>query len=162
MLDTIIECTFTQRPKIMGGIHDLYSLSGKTAALLPRCLSHFRAIGKVKTRNSQFRGFTRNCGKTSVHLVNGNPFLTINKYCFASIQTRIIFGMGVVILHLDGHHLSILASLCTTISTLKMTINSSPFSPHIGLFVAKPLCKLIMTRHQSPHKNRLQWKDYRN
>ena len=50
----------------------------------PRCLSYFRAIGKVSTRISRLRIFARSCGKTSSRLVNrGSGFieryvLTIN------------------------------------------------------------------------------------
>ena len=75
----------------------LYSLSGKTSShqisgslgaagsgvllivslsnltLLPRCLSNFRAIEKVLTRNSQLPVFTGSCGKTSFCLVNRGP-----------------------------------------------------------------------------------------
>ena len=85
-----------------GIIQGLYSLSGKTsyrqnsrsleaarlnlimivslrnltvisAALLPRCLSNFRAIGKVYTGISRLRDFTRYCGKTYYRLVNRGP-----------------------------------------------------------------------------------------
>ena len=54
-------------------IQDIYSLGGRasvslwtvkriSAALLPRCLSNFGAIGSVLTRISQLREFTRSCG----------------------------------------------------------------------------------------------------
>ena len=46
-------------------IASLYNLT-----VLPRCLSNCRAIGKVGSRNSRLRDFTRSCGKTSLRLVN--------------------------------------------------------------------------------------------
>ena len=48
----------------------LWNLPGFSAAMLPRCLANFWAIGKVQTQISRLRGFTRPCGKTSVRLVN--------------------------------------------------------------------------------------------
>ena len=51
-------------------IVSLWNLTGISAALLPRCLLNFRAIGKVQTRISRLRDFTRSCGKTSYRLVN--------------------------------------------------------------------------------------------
>ena len=42
-------------------------------ALLPRCLSNFRSIGKVSTRIWRLWDFTRSCGKTFVRLVNTGP-----------------------------------------------------------------------------------------
>ena len=48
----------------------LWNLIGISAALLSRCLSNFRAIGKVYTRISRLRVLTRSCGKTSVCSVN--------------------------------------------------------------------------------------------
>ena len=45
-------------------------LSGILAALLPRCLSNFKAIGKDYTRISRLRDFTRSCGKTHTRLVH--------------------------------------------------------------------------------------------
>ena len=54
-------------------IVSLWNLTGISAALLPRCLLNFRAIGKVQTRISWLRDFTRSCGKTSYRLVNRGP-----------------------------------------------------------------------------------------
>ena len=54
-------------------IVSLWNLTGISAALLPRYLLNFRAIGKVQTRISRLRDFTRSCGKTSYRLVNGGP-----------------------------------------------------------------------------------------
>ena len=51
----------------------LWNLTGISAALLPRCLSNFREIGKVKPWISRIRDFTRSFGKTSVHLANRGP-----------------------------------------------------------------------------------------
>ena len=45
------------------------ALTDMSEALLPRCLSNFRALGKVWTRFSQIRDITRTCGKTFVNLV---------------------------------------------------------------------------------------------
>ena len=56
-------------------ILSLWNLTGISAALLPRCLLNFRAIGKVQTRISRLRDFTRSCGKTSYRLVNRGPGL---------------------------------------------------------------------------------------
>ena len=54
-------------------IAPLRNLTGSSAALLPRGLSNFRAIGKVETRISRLRDFTRPCSKTSYRLVNRGP-----------------------------------------------------------------------------------------
>ena len=41
----------------------LWNLAGISAALLPRCLSNFRRIGKVSIRISRLQFFTRSSGK---------------------------------------------------------------------------------------------------
>ena len=46
----------------------LWNLTGISAALLPMCLSNFKTIGKVETRISRLRDFTRSGSKTSVRL----------------------------------------------------------------------------------------------
>ena len=51
-------------------IVSLWNLTGILAALLPRCLSHFRTFGKVQTRISRLRDFTKSCGNTSIRSVN--------------------------------------------------------------------------------------------
>ena len=51
----------------------LWNLTGTSAAALPRYLPNFRAIGKILTRISRLRDFTRSCGKTSYRLVNRCP-----------------------------------------------------------------------------------------
>ena len=51
----------------------LWNLTGTSAAVLPRYLPNFRAIGKVQTRISRLRDFTTSCGKTSYRLVNRGP-----------------------------------------------------------------------------------------
>ena len=51
----------------------LWNLTGTSAAVLPRYLPNFRAIGKVETRISRLRDFTRSCCKTSYRLVNRGP-----------------------------------------------------------------------------------------
>ena len=51
----------------------LWNLTGTSAAALPKCLLNFRAIGKVQTRISRLRDFTRSYSKTSYRLVNRGP-----------------------------------------------------------------------------------------
>ena len=51
----------------------LWNLAGTSAALLPRCLSNFRAIWPLQHPISRLRDFTRFGGKTSYHLVNRGP-----------------------------------------------------------------------------------------
>ena len=51
-------------------IVSLWNLTSILAALLPRCLSNFRAMGKVYTRILWHRNFMGSCGKTSYRLVN--------------------------------------------------------------------------------------------
>ena len=57
----------------------LWNLTGTSAAALPRYLPNFRAIGKVWTRISRLRDFTRSCGKTSYRLVNRGPEVCSNE-----------------------------------------------------------------------------------
>ena len=51
----------------------LGNLAGTSAALLPRCLSNFRAIRPLQHPISRLRDFTRFGGKTSYRLVNRGP-----------------------------------------------------------------------------------------
>ena len=51
----------------------LWNLAGTSAALLPRCLSNFRAIRPLQRPISRLRDFTRFGGKTSYRLVNRGP-----------------------------------------------------------------------------------------
>ena len=51
----------------------LWNLAGISAALLPRCLSNFRAIQPLQHPISRLRDFTRFDGKTSYRLVNRGP-----------------------------------------------------------------------------------------
>ena len=55
----------------------LWKLTGTSAAVLPRCLSNFRAILSISSEHpiSRLRDFTRFGGKTSYHLVNRGPGL---------------------------------------------------------------------------------------
>ena len=53
--------------------NDRIALTGISEALLPRCLSNFRAIWQVKTWISGLRVFARSCGKTPVRLMNRGP-----------------------------------------------------------------------------------------
>ena len=48
----------------------LWNLAGTSAALLPRCLSNFRAIRPLQHTISRLRDFTTFGGKTSYRLVN--------------------------------------------------------------------------------------------
>ena len=51
----------------------LCNLAGTSAALLPRCLSYFRAIRPLQHPISRLRDFTRFGGKTSYRLMNRGP-----------------------------------------------------------------------------------------
>ena len=51
----------------------LWHLAGTSAALLPRCLSNFRAIRPLQHPISWLRDITRFGGKTSYRLVNRGP-----------------------------------------------------------------------------------------
>ena len=51
----------------------LWNLAGNSAALLPKCLSNFRAIRPLQHPISRLRDFTRFGGKTSYRLVNRDP-----------------------------------------------------------------------------------------
>ena len=51
----------------------LWNLAGTSAALLPRCLSNFRAIRPLQHPISRLRDFTRFGDKTSYRLVNRGP-----------------------------------------------------------------------------------------
>ena len=51
----------------------LWNLAGTSAALLPRCLSNFRAIRPLQYPISRLRDFARFGGKTSYRLVNRGP-----------------------------------------------------------------------------------------
>ena len=51
----------------------LCNLAGTSAALLPRCLSNFRAIRPLQHPISRLRDFTGFGGKTSYRLVNRGP-----------------------------------------------------------------------------------------
>ena len=50
-----------------------WNSTGISAALLPRCLSNFRVIGKVQIRISWLRDCTRSYDKTSVRSVTRGP-----------------------------------------------------------------------------------------
>ena len=55
----------------------LWNLAGTSAALLPRCLSNFRAIRPLQHTISWLRDFTRFGGKTSNRLVNRGPAVSL-------------------------------------------------------------------------------------
>ena len=57
----------------------LWNLAGTSAALLPRCLSNFRAIRPLQHPISWLRDFTRFGGKTSYRLVNRGPALCMTE-----------------------------------------------------------------------------------
>ena len=74
----------------------LWNLAGTSAALLPRCLSNFRAIRPLQHPISRLRDFTRFGGKTSYRLVNRGPgvsgkgsILMISPPCFHSAIWRL-------------------------------------------------------------------------
>ena len=60
----------------------LRNLTGISAAMLPMCLSNFRAIEKIQTWTWRLRDFTRFCGKTSVRLVNRGPGVNNDRHIF--------------------------------------------------------------------------------
>ena len=68
-------------------IVSLWNLTGIPAALLPRCLLNFRAIGKFQTRISRLRDFTRSCGKTSYRLVHWGPG---SIFCWCTFSNALI------------------------------------------------------------------------
>ena len=55
----------------------LWNLAGTSAALLPRCLSNFRAMRPLQHPISRLRDFARFGGKTSYRLVNRGPGITV-------------------------------------------------------------------------------------
>ena len=59
----------------------LWNLAGTSAALLPRCLSNFRAIRPLQHPISRLRDFTRFGGKTSYRLVNRGPGCAELSFC---------------------------------------------------------------------------------
>ena len=62
-----------------------------SVALLPRCLSNCRAIGKVYTQILRLQDFTRSSSKTSVRFVNGGPRLySLKRRCLTCIEISII------------------------------------------------------------------------
>ena len=65
----------------------LWNLAGTSAALLPRCLSNFRAIRPLQHPISRLRDFTRFGGKTSYRLVNRGPGLSRLHPCFRCLQS---------------------------------------------------------------------------
>ena len=72
-------------------IQSLWNLAGTSAALLPRCLSNFRAIRPLQHPISRLRDFTRFGGKTSYRLVNRGPGRSTAKYKYiaeSSVQER--------------------------------------------------------------------------
>ena len=58
----------------------LWNLAGISAALLPRCLSNFRAMRPLQHPISRLREFTRFSGKTSYRLVNRGPVSNTNAH----------------------------------------------------------------------------------
>ena len=50
-------------------IASLWNLTAASAAVLPRCLSNFRAIGRFQTPISRLRDFTRSYHKTSYRIL---------------------------------------------------------------------------------------------
>ena len=70
-------------------IVSLCILTGISVALLPTCLSNFRAIEKVSTPISRRWDFTRSCGKTSDPLVNWGPGFSQCRVCSATCSALV-------------------------------------------------------------------------
>ena len=68
------------RSREVGCYNDLIALTSLSIARLSRCLSNFRVFGKVPTRISLLWVFTRSCDKTSVRLVNRDPYFSGRGY----------------------------------------------------------------------------------
>ena len=91
----------------------LWHLTGTSAAALPMCLLNFRAIGKVQTRISWLRGFTRSYSKTSYRLVNRGPGTRVSPYKSVTISypwhitTHVLKTLGVVLLHPRCGHIKL-------------------------------------------------------
>ena len=64
----------------------LWNLAGTSAALLPRCLSNFRAIRPLQHPISRLRDFTRFGGKTSYRLVNRGPVCKYQWYAYSWLR----------------------------------------------------------------------------
>ena len=62
-------------------VRSLWNLAGTSAALLPKCLSNFKAMGKFKLRISRLRGFTRSYDKTSYWILKRDPGGFQQKQC---------------------------------------------------------------------------------
>ena len=54
-------------------VRSLWNLAGTSVALLPKCVSNFKAMRKFKLRISRFRAFTRSCDKTSYWILKRGP-----------------------------------------------------------------------------------------
>ena len=92
------------RSREIGCYNDLIALKliSTSAALLSRFLRNFRAIGKVLTRISRLRDFTKSCGKASVRLVNTGPSMSrpkpgshvTNCLCYLSAHVTMNYGFS--------------------------------------------------------------------
>ena len=83
----------------------LWNLAGTSAALLPRCLSNFRAIRPLQHPISRLREFTRFGGKTSYRLVNRGSesiFISVRN---ESHEVSLIHKISVVQLFCNFGHL---------------------------------------------------------
>ena len=76
-------------------IPSLCNLTSISTAALLRCLSNCRAIGKVRTRISRLRDFTRSWCKTSVYGVNRDPDVHSSHQPVTS-SSRIPFTMVII------------------------------------------------------------------
>ena len=54
-------------------VRSLWNLTGTSAALLPMCLSNFKAIRRFKVQISWLRDFTRSYEKTSFRILRRGP-----------------------------------------------------------------------------------------
>ena len=61
----------------------LRNLTGTSGAVLPRCLSNFRAIGQFWIQISRLRNFVRSYDKTPYRILKRGPGRDRNAHCFA-------------------------------------------------------------------------------
>ena len=102
----------------------LWNLAGTSAALLPRCLSNFRAIRPLQHPISRLRDFTRFGGKTSYRLVNRGP-----GYGLLSVGTKPKLTLTIGLVFLGMKFLEVFCSKCTRYYEQKLqeTISFSIF-----------------------------------
>ena len=80
-------------------IASFWHLIGISATPLPKCPTNVRAIGKVWTRISRLRYFTRSCGNTSVSLVEA--LIIPNSFCHFRLNV-FLFTMATGVFNLSS------------------------------------------------------------